>query len=75
MKITTMGGATDAARRLITDTARMSSVSHAGFDGRPIKTAEDLRAGGKGEVRFVTTIEAKNNQALARVRNLVLRKI
>ena len=48
----------------------LSGITHEDSKGRPIRSAIDVRHGPDMGIDMETTIEAKNNQALSRKRNI-----
>ena len=45
------------------------SITHEDGKGRPVRSADDVRHGSDRGVDLVTTISAKNKQAIAKVKN------
>ncbi len=56
-------------QRIIDASRGMRSVRHEDSKGRPVHSGDDVRKGPDGGIDLVTTFEAKNKQALSRVKN------
>lgn len=55
--------------RILKASEGMSSITHEDSKGRPIRSMDDVRHGADMGIDMKTTIDAKSNQALSRVRN------
>ena len=55
--------------RILKASAGSKCIIHEDFAGRPVRTVDDIPYGRDRGIDLVTDVTAKNNQAVARVRN------
>ncbi len=61
--------------RILKASQGMESVRHKDSRGRAVTKVEDVRKGPDGGIDLVTEFEAKNKQALSRVKNLFNKRL
>ena len=62
-------------QRIVDATKGMKSVRHTDLKGRPVRSKADVTEGADGGIDLVTTLTAKNKQAMSRVQKIFNEKV